>query len=1208
MSILDCRRCSLIVFLVVIISGLINSNAQYKDEFEMQDNIHKITRLFLQWAESTGWLNGYSEKIEGTDFDYHSCVPSVKQSLISRATNGKMKAVWESETVPEDYKNDFVTFVWIAGLGVNLGDKKFDLFINDKYNLSFRTANEFKWTVTGNSGTELQFEAVQVDAAEDLFGFMFLKIPLNIVKPGEPVKICVTGEEAGSSAWFMVFKHAKIIEDIRRLAKRGFWYRMFWKNNGFELNIEAPLTWSGKSIHIKDSGELELESVLKTVGDSCKSVFTVKKNFQEKIKFPLEIMFDGKVIDRLEKLSGEWTENEIYDNGYTVFHQKTIQNKNHILQSSKSDFINISENIKSLTESYFKEGNIHIITSSHQDIAWMDSPENCILDRDRIVITPALELLRKNPDFFYSVEQTLMLKEYLQRHPERKSEIQKYTSEGRLEWGATYNQPYEGMYSGESLIRQLYFGRKWLKKTLPGCDTRTAWNIDVPGRTLQMPQILKKSGVDYLMISRHEKGLFYWQSPDGTRIGVFSPGHYHHASQFLRESTFGAVSEAPKMIKEWEPFYRSSGIPPEIPVIFSSDMSSPKDFFQLLNTWNNFRIRSAGSEKRISFKLPEFKYNTAEKVMDMIFKENASLPVITGERPNVWLYIHGPSHHWAITASREASGLLTAAEKFSTINCLLENDFTLYPSEQLSTAWESHIYPDHGWGGKNGHITDQLFLQKEEFARNEGQRLLNLALKNITGKVKSSQKKGIPVVVFNSMSWKRDDPVTVKLSYENDSIFDIQVNDPKGNAIPSELSNTVKYDNGSIKTAELSFIAQDVASIGYKTFYIKELNKPAPKEKPEKTGKVKNFENDFYIITFTEGGIKQIFDKQLNVDLFQTEKFLAGELFTMQSEGNGAGEFAEVQQPTMEEFDKISNYKPVWEKISDGPVRTVFELKQKLKHCDYIQTVTVYKKIKRIDIDADIKNWDGTRYREFRLAFPINVNKTNQKVTYEVPFGKVTVGEDEIPGAAGERYIQHASDVRPREVQDWISVSGSKFGFTMSSSVAVYDYVDPTENCVNYPVIQPILLTSRRSCHGEGNWYLQEGDHHFSFSIFSHRPGWQNGYFQAKQSNNPLLPVVKNVSSNDATLPENFSFFSVSEKNVLVSTVKKCEEKNAVVVRLYEMEGKETEVDLNLHAPFKRIEKVNLIEEEGKQIKTETKGIHFNIDHNSIETFKIFYK
>ena len=41
--------------------------------------------------------------------------------------------------------------------------------------------------------------------------------------------------------------------------------------------------------------------------------------------------------------------------------------------------------------------------------------------------------------------------------------------------------------------------------------------------------------------------------------------------------------------------------------------------------------------------------------------KTAKLDTITGERPNLWLYIHGPTHHWAISAEREAAALLPAA-------------------------------------------------------------------------------------------------------------------------------------------------------------------------------------------------------------------------------------------------------------------------------------------------------------------------------------------------------------------------------------------------------------------------------------------------------------------------------------------------------------------------------------------------------------------
>jgi hypothetical protein len=99
--------------------------------------------------------------------------------------------------------------------------------------------------------------------------------------------------------------------------------------------------------------------------------------------------------------------------------------------------------------------------------------------------------------------------EFLEAYPERKEEVQRLTREGRLEWGATYNQPYEAWLSGEELVRQTYFGRRWIRRNLPGCDARVAFNPDVPGRSLQMQQILAKAGIPYLLV-----GVGRWGSTD----------------------------------------------------------------------------------------------------------------------------------------------------------------------------------------------------------------------------------------------------------------------------------------------------------------------------------------------------------------------------------------------------------------------------------------------------------------------------------------------------------------------------------------------------------------------------------------------------------------------------------------------------------------------------------------------------------------------
>jgi len=68
---------------------------------------------------------------------------------------------------------------------------------------------------------------------------------------------------------------------------------------------------------------------------------------------------------------------------------------------------------------YFAKGVIHIIPSSHQDIAWMDSPENCKIERDTMMIARPSSLWRKNPAYVFSVEQVLNLEEYLSLHPDQ---------------------------------------------------------------------------------------------------------------------------------------------------------------------------------------------------------------------------------------------------------------------------------------------------------------------------------------------------------------------------------------------------------------------------------------------------------------------------------------------------------------------------------------------------------------------------------------------------------------------------------------------------------------------------------------------------------------------------------------------------------------------------------------------------------------------
>lgn len=852
--------------------------------------------------------------------------------------------------------------------------------------------------------------------------------------------------------------------------------------------------------------------------------------------------------------------------------------------------------------SYFKEGRLFIINSSHQDIAWMDAPDACLEFRDEHVISPALKRMAECDQFCFSVEDALSLKEYLERNPERYNEILKYTKEGRLEWGGTYKQPYYSMYDGEALVRQTYFGRKWLKKMLPGCDFKTAWNEDVPGMALQLPQILAKAGIPYYQFSRHQPGFYQWYSPDGSSILGWTPGQYECSGRPIRaaKTETARTDTFALMLNNWESYFKKRDISPGFAYIYSYDFSTPLNYDAYIEEWNN------SVRKNNERGLPYIQYATNEMAMDYLTKNpQTKFDKLQGERPNVWLYIHGPAHRRAVKAARDASRILATAEKFSTFNAVLENSFTDYPARSLSEAWEAAIYPDHGWGGNKGVITDRLFREKYEFARDRGSDILQESIQSIAHKIKFNAAHSYAVTVFNALSWERTDPVSFTLDAEGRDHNNLKLIDHTGKEMAFQWVDRHDYKGNKDEVLTFMFVADKVPALGYKTYYLVEgqsgNDAKAPTFSPV-------YENSFYKMRLGDGGIESLYDKTIGKEYFKSDKFSGAELFSMRSEGNGAGEFTDIQQPTMEGFEQLRNYKQNWQCIESGPVCDVFQTIQPMKNTQAVLRVVMYKTIKRIDIGLDLNRFNGENWREFRLAFPVEMQ--NAKVSYEVPMGVVEVGKDEIEGAAGfskpeQIYDTPCKEVHPREVQDWFSVSDGRAGLTISSDVAVFDWIDPTDNPVNYPILQPVLLASRKSCHGLGNFYLQPGNHSYQFSLFTHEGGWENGYQSATQTKQPLHAVVSNPKTQMGHLQEQYSFGKVDGDGVIVSSIKKCEDDDAIVLRCYDIKGKDTNLRFSFFDPIGRVEQTNIIEEEPVKINSQKNGFSFKIGHHAIETFKL---
>jgi alpha-mannosidase len=412
------------------------------------------------------------------------------------------------------------------------------------------------------------------------------------------------------------------------------------------------------------------------------------------------------------------------------------------------------------------------------------------------------------------------------------------------------------------------------------------------------------------------------------------------------------------------------------------------------------------------------------------------------------------------------------------------------------------------------------------------------------------------------------------------------------------------------KGRKLIFLARHVPPVGYKTFYLTKHRINTPDQTPKASAE--GCENEFYRVSLAPGGIKSIFDKKTNCELLKSNAFLGGEVFTMNSYAPrmpDAGEAGAVIQPIMDHsFDRVSSHAPEWKVLETGPVRTVFGMEQPLADTTVNERVIVLHQLPRVDCKIDLADFNGRLWREYRMALPLASDRP--KLTYEVPMGVVEIGKDEIPTTGGHAYgsltyAEQCRGIRPRVVQNFIDASDGQSGLTLTTDVSVFDWKDPTGKAPAETILQPVLLASRRSCNGSGNWYPQAGDHEYAFSITSHVGGWRNGWRPGIAANHPLTPVFGAKPAAGASLPSAMSFVQISSSNVVLSTLKKCEDDDTLVARVYDVEGKDSNVELRLFVPTKAATQTDLIEEEGRPLRVREGGIQIDIGHHAIETMRI---
>jgi alpha-mannosidase len=199
-----------------------------------------------------------------------------------------------------------------------------------------------------------------------------------------------------------------------------------------------------------------------------------------------------------------------------------------------------------------KDNTLHMIGNAHIDPVWLWQWQEGFHE---VLATfrSALDRMQEYPDFNF-VSSSAAFYEWVEKSdPDMFAEIRERIAEGRWQvTGGWWIEPDCNLPSGESFARQALYAQRYFKEKF-GVTARVGYNVDSFGHHGMLPQLLKKSGLEYYVFMRpmpHEKGLparlFWWESDDGSRVlayrlpyeyctwGKGLEGHVHRCAAELK--------------------------------------------------------------------------------------------------------------------------------------------------------------------------------------------------------------------------------------------------------------------------------------------------------------------------------------------------------------------------------------------------------------------------------------------------------------------------------------------------------------------------------------------------------------------------------------------------------------------------------------------------------------------------------------------------
>lgn len=818
---------------------------------------------------------------------------------------------------------------------------------------------------------------------------------------------------------------------------------------------------------------------------------------------------------------------------------------------------------------------VYVVPFSHLDFFWGGTREECLARGNRI-IAKAVSIAKKEDSFRFLLEDEDFVANYVESHRNSPdlNEFKRLVKEGHIEISPKWAAIFQDLPDGEILSRNFVYGKRYAKEVF-GVDPLTAHLGDLPGYTLQYPQILKLARTPEMVMTRMgppEHPAFYWEAPDGSKaLTWFSFKGYGWGSA-LGLSEDITLQREQKIVQDVGEVTSNTQTP--IFMNWGSDLHAPSDRLVPNLATLNKDIQSL-----------HFNFATPDEYFKRI-GNTSGLPALKGEIPSSWPNIVSSlAHMWPLVVP--ATATLEAAEKFAAINYAL--GYADYPEDTFDFLWKKLIEStDHNHDGQGGPVGDQRKSDYSRLSVITGGEILRNSLRNIAERVKIPVDQGKPVVIFNPEGWTRDDIVRAHVTLYGD-VVPARLNDFKaGMRLVDEHGANVpfhvdQYSENISRALELSFVAHGVPAMGYKTYYLKAapnfenlpdattitLDQLKDTQDPRRAYGADVMENDFYRVSVDRAtGRVTLFDKSLNRDVAKDMEISALE----ERGGNYVGVEPLSGRTIYSSVDSV-------DLEENNGVRATMRIRGRIADTTFTQRLSLWKELKRLDIENTI-NWRTVRYMRIEQVIPYQIQSA--KIQYGVPFGS-NAADNLIPGSGPHLRdeITKESWLNARHVQDWISAGAPDWALTVATD---HQFIRLDGGVFRGEMVRGTRATSVKVVTDTGvdsNHYPPPGDYVVRYSITSGAGDWRanKSYRAGLNLNNPLIPisVVDDISTK--TLPPSQSFLETNSESLVLSAVKKEGRTAGIVARWYENEGNTANLSVRFLGKQATLNPLNLLEE-----------------------------